>query len=407
MFSVTSALALLGLLSLLIPLLIHLLNPGKGKLVWVGNIKLMQQAQKKSITEIRLQRWLLLLLRLLIFTLATLLAAQTFFHGNWGEQDKTLTLLAPSWIKQASEQQLNEVLSDSDNIKLLSGGFVTVDKTVIKRIQMNEEPKNGSRYSHWSLLSYLDQTRDKSETFVVYSSNSLSGFDYSLQAPLSRAVQWRGQWRGQSKGQSQEQLQPLDKTTMAAEYQPVVAVYTSSQQMLVRQYLAVGLNTIKTHRVPKLIVSWHSDTPDNMPPADWIIWLSDKTLPQALDHQVNEGSVLLQLNPNASQPSQQQTQQQTWKKAGKGLIYQVSDWDSWVLQADFANQLLARMTALQPLTTRFESPRLSEAQMQPALAQLQADEKEQKTPLQTVLILLLIGCWILERLLSEYGQDKG
>ncbi|MCJ8269199.1 MAG: BatA domain-containing protein, partial [Psychrosphaera sp.] len=103
MLGVVSAVALVGLISLVIPILIHLFNPGKGRLVWVGNINLVRLTKKNAVTERRISRWLLLLLRLLIFTLITLLLAQTYFKGDVSFGEKTITIVSPQWLEQASE----------------------------------------------------------------------------------------------------------------------------------------------------------------------------------------------------------------------------------------------------------------------------------------------------------------
>jgi hypothetical protein len=87
MVGVGSTLALLGLIALVIPVLIHLFNPGKGQLVWIGNIALVKAAQKQLVTERRVSQWLLLLIRMLILLVLTLVLAKAFYTSGVSEVD--------------------------------------------------------------------------------------------------------------------------------------------------------------------------------------------------------------------------------------------------------------------------------------------------------------------------------
>ena len=322
MFSLAATLALLGLVALAIPVLIHLFNPGKGRLVWVGNIELVRLAKKKAVTEYRLTQWLLLLLRLFILVFITLLLAETFFHGSIGER-KIVNLLTPQWVEQASDDQLQAVQPSE----------------VLQADSLNNQ-------SYWRLLSFLDKTRSSNETFAVYSTDGLEHFDQLLKPTFSRDIQWH-------------LLKQADKPF--ADYRPVVAIYTDAAQ---EHHLKAALESIKTHRIPGLTVQWLSDQSVNYPAADWVFWLSKQPVPDELAEQV------------------------------------VADgWRQQVKQADFPNQLLVLMMEKEPVTTRFVQPSLSEAQIQ---TQTQAmTSTEQKTPLQPLLLMLLVLCWMAERLLAE------
>ena len=72
---------LLGLLALAVPLLIHLFSHSKGRKVLIGHIELVRQARRRRVTEIRLTQWLLLALRLVMFTLAAFILAQLVRQG--------------------------------------------------------------------------------------------------------------------------------------------------------------------------------------------------------------------------------------------------------------------------------------------------------------------------------------
>ncbi|MFT4926078.1 MAG: hypothetical protein ACI8WB_002176 [Phenylobacterium sp.] len=376
MFSVVSTVALLGLLALAIPLLIHLFNPGKGTLVWVGNIKLMQLAKKNAVTELRLTRWLLLLLRLLIIILITLLLAKTLFHGSNENTDKTLHLLTPQWVAQATDIQLQSLTALGDEIRVLAPGFAEFN------------PQNGfteQPYSHWTLLSQLDKTRPANERFLLYSSDSLAGFDLSVKPEFSRDIQWHSL---------------PDSANHVVDYQPNIAVYSAPSHAQQRVDLQAALAGIQAYRLPSLSVQWLSDSAPTAATANWIFWLSAKAVPDAIMQQVNLGAVLFKVSAKVSDNNLVR------QLSGDGVIHQAENWASWVLQADFANQLLHRMTEQEPVTTRFIEPKMAASQMQGSKAP-KGDDGGNPIPLQSILLLLLIVCWVLERTLAEWGTADG
>ena len=101
-----------ALLTLVIPLLIHLFNRSRGRLVHIGHIDLIRQARKAHVTEVKLAQWLLLLLRLSIFTLAALILLGLAKPGL-SSSDTVTIYLAPAWLKTAPGTDIEKVLADA------------------------------------------------------------------------------------------------------------------------------------------------------------------------------------------------------------------------------------------------------------------------------------------------------
>lgn len=99
---------LLGLFALAIPVLIHLFSRSKGRRVLIGHIDLVRKARRRRVTELRLTQWLLLALRLLIFTLAAFVLAQL---ARQGLADRTgdVAYLTRGWTLAAGPDALDAV----------------------------------------------------------------------------------------------------------------------------------------------------------------------------------------------------------------------------------------------------------------------------------------------------------
>ncbi|NQZ06192.1 MAG: BatA domain-containing protein [Algicola sp.] len=250
MLGVISVVALVGLISLVIPILIHLFNPGKGRLVWVGNINLVRMSKKNAVTERRISRWLLLLLRLLIFTLITLLLAQTYFKGDISIGNKTLTVVSPQWLEQASESQKQQVLASGDEVIELKGKF-----------------------SHWSELAQLDQQQSGNVTFEVYTTNHLAGFDSATKAQFDHTINWHTL---------------AGKVERVTEIKKAIVVY--ARQDYARQdsqHLLAALETIKAHRLPGLVIT-QTITKDSQT-ADWIFRFDEAPLSEEIKTMLANG----------------------------------------------------------------------------------------------------------------------
>jgi len=103
--SLFNASSLIALLVLLIPIIIHLINPNKATLIWVASIKLIKSSEVKRVFQIKWLEKILLLIRLILFTLITLLLANPIFYQDVNVVDEEHHYFSIDWLKNSSESE--------------------------------------------------------------------------------------------------------------------------------------------------------------------------------------------------------------------------------------------------------------------------------------------------------------
>ncbi len=142
--------------AVLVPVLIHLWNIRRGKLLMVGSTLLMSVATRKSASSLRISQWLLLLLRcLLIIVLSLLLAGPQWRTG--------IAAPAKGWVlieKQHAAGILKQFAGGIDSLKKVGFEtrqfapgfeFFTANDTVAIMTGSGLQ-----RHSYWSLINQLD-----------------------------------------------------------------------------------------------------------------------------------------------------------------------------------------------------------------------------------------------------------
>ena len=171
MLTLGSALALLGLVALSIPVVIHLIRPQTGTPVWFGSIRLLKQLAVKQTRRTKIERWILLFLRIVIITVATLVMAQSLWQSADKFAPERLAILTPDWLAQADEAMIEAMAKDHDEVVLL-----------------DESQQYGA---YWSRLAQLDKTRSAHYEFVVYGSKNLHDWWQTHRPVLTRPIQWQ------------------------------------------------------------------------------------------------------------------------------------------------------------------------------------------------------------------------
>ena len=115
---------LFALLSLIVPLAIHLFSKSKGKLIPFGNIKLIQLSKPVRMNEVRLVERLLLLCRLLVLFFSVLLLTQLYYDDradNDSNREGNI-LVTQDWLNNANESELSKLAKQTkaDTVYLLS-----------------------------------------------------------------------------------------------------------------------------------------------------------------------------------------------------------------------------------------------------------------------------------------------
>ncbi|MCC2605668.1 BatA domain-containing protein [Planctobacterium marinum] len=115
-------LGLLFALAIVVPVIIHLLDPDKGKHIYLGSLQFLLKAKQTQQPNYRIQQWWLLLLRCLMIVLMALLLAQWLLPAVKSSQ--SYVLVPGDWPQHFSTQQQNQYT------ELLSEGATLIRKDV-------------------------------------------------------------------------------------------------------------------------------------------------------------------------------------------------------------------------------------------------------------------------------------
>jgi len=447
--SVLNLTALIGLASLLIPVLIHLFNPSRGKLVLIGNIDLIKKVKNIRIIEIKINQWLLLFIRLAIFTLITLLLADLVNQDKQEYSKQTNVFLSPDWLNQASEKELDELQKRhaEDRLFTLAPGF---DELSLPSLDSPSKETSSFNISIDALLAELSQRQLLSEKNIIYTTNRVNHYSSLRTKNLSNE---RIEWRVKTLNDAVAQSPVLN-----------ISVFYSPSRLIDYQNLQLAFDTLSGVSKTKLNVSYfptsmldlhNAHEPQLDAKMDWIFWLSEKKLPEELDQKMKQGSFLFEdlqgdlslskggkLNPIAISipiqieqswisfysenlsPLQSNFKPIWFNKAGQVILSSKDNQQGKVFRfnsrfhPDWSDLLQTIQFPVVLSRLLFESPSLA-GQRQvsplqltslPAKSVINSNKKMELearlTTLRPVLLLVLCVFWLIERYLSEKQPSK-
>lgn len=287
-FFLLNPLALFGLISLIIPILIHLFNPSRGKLILVGNIELIKKIKNVRVTEVKINQWLLLLTRLVIFLLLVLLLTQLIKQDKKEYSKQTHIMVTPDWLNNATESDLAELRKNhsSDSVFMLAPSF---KKITLDSIEASVE-RTATLESSMSIDALLLELQEKglaTQNTIIYATNYLAQF---LPEKIQTLQRPHFKWRIKQLGPNKRLLTSLN-----------IAVYYSPSRELDHRYLKLALNTISKISEIELVVNHYpikaidkqtKSSFSNETQTDWIFWLSEEAAPKILLEKVKQGSYL-------------------------------------------------------------------------------------------------------------------
>ncbi len=443
MFSVVTPILLLGFGCLVIPIVIHLFNNSRGRIVEIGSIELLRKLKSSLVSEIKLRRLLLLTLRLIIFSLATLIIAQLFIKSDYLRSAKSLHLVSQAWLNSASDAELNALFKQQTQdkiIQLITNDFAALTSHEGVVITNNGVDNIYESLQLWPLL--LDKiTKTDQKAIDVYITNTFAGTDFAalntLKPSLAKAVVWH--------------IKTLDKPTATAIQKPFnIGIYWQSSRDI--SHLQTALQLIKKHQHSGLEVTLLDSKQWSELNVDALFYLSDEPVAVDLIKQVQQGMLLIsdassaqinsgywqvsanspllnaaivyQYSPLANQENSVNTENdgllpQQWslsngalllskQQLGKGKHLKFAsrfedDWLNITRQAKFPAILLS-LLAEQQKFSEFNQLALATAQMQLPAQQTnpQATIAEQhRYSLFNWCAIFLVFAWLLERFISE------
>ena len=243
-------LALLGLTSLLVPIVLHLLQRGHGKRVTIGSIRWLQDDTKPRWRKLRPSQIPLLLARLALLATLVFILAKPLLPERWMLSSQNLTLVHPS-VPVNSEL----VQAQSGEKRWLAPGFP----------KLEQAPELGTAQS-WSLLQEIDAAIDPSREIQVVAPVTLDNL--ALKKPyLRRNVKWTV-WDHENT--------PIGPMWLAKTVQIVHGsdglIGANAVAVAVRAWQAAGIVV-----EPNIV---HHDTLSEN--EVWTIWLSEQDIPDSI-----------------------------------------------------------------------------------------------------------------------------
>lgn len=413
-----------ALLALTIPILIHLFNRSRGRLVRIGHIDLIKQARRLKVTEIKLAQWLLLLLRLGIFSLAALILAGLARPGLESSATPT-AYVTPAWIRTVQPELIDQLFAPQGRVFVLQPGFVPLDKVVADAIR--QTPLEASiPQSIWPLLAERLSLEHHDGAVDVYVTDLLPQFGTSRPA-LPAAINWHV-------------AQPVKAPEIRNLPNSVVIAYDMERGQDAKIFKA-ALASLKAVRIPGL--TWEMTdtrliTPQQLN-SDWLIYLSENPLTADQQDLINTPTTVLmdtagELEPGSPEyvtlpfypfstfrlhglarglndaetiiPTADGTPVLQEYQAGPSRILQFNSrfnpqWSSITLQAEYPELLLHLMLSKQQQTAVFNDARVNIAQLQSGNSDQGPEIPLPRRSLQSLLAILLVLLWVTERWLSE------
>ena len=276
----------LALLTLVIPIVIHLLSQSRARLVKFSLVGFIQSAAVAQMTQLRLTERILLALRLGLLLLGALLLA----HLVWPPEavaPRTHVLVTQDWLAHASAQQKKVVLSRLDNAKLtyLDPAEPFGHSTSNARQLLNSQGWPAHKNTGNNLwLGLFDYTRElgQNDVLSVYVTDRLQQFS-GQRLPIRPPLDWH------------ILKVPLDTSEQLT--MNLLVIYTSQQQNSVT-YLRGAMNALEQQNSITVKVTYTqqdavSVDSRQLNDADWVAYLSDQPLDDLLMAYVQQGGKLL------------------------------------------------------------------------------------------------------------------
>jgi hypothetical protein len=248
---------LFGLAALAVPLALHLWSRRTGRPIRVGSIHLLAGAPPATARSWRLQEpWILLLRCAVLAALVVALAGP-----YWAPRDAA----GPTWALVADDVADGATLTDS----LLRAG-------------LEVRPLDSANL--WMALREADRAAPPGTRFLVFAPALLRDFR-GARPVIGAAVEWHAR-------------PAVDAGARASVHRTgarVVALYADPGRREDARYVAAALRAAGLATGIRAIVALRppGGAGDGVADADWAIWLSDRTVPEAIRRRVREGITLV------------------------------------------------------------------------------------------------------------------
>ena len=393
---------LFGLVTLAVPLALHLWSRRTGRPIRVGSIHLLAGAPPATARSWRIQEpWILLLRCAVLAALVVALAGP-----YWAPRDAT----GPTWALVADDVADRLALSDS----LQRAGLL------VRRL----DPAN-----LWMALRETDRAAPPGTRFLVFAPALLRDF-HGARPRIGATVEWHTR-------------PAMDAGARAAVQRTgarVVALYADPGRREDAWYVAAALRAAGLATGIRAIVTFRpaNGAGESAADADWAIWLSDRSVPEVIRRRVREGTTLVSdagTAPTArrrtrivlaDQPSDAWLERRSvaagdgapvWSdgagaplltvaREGRGMHYRFHSrfapaWSDFVLRPSFPEAMARLWVGADPVGERGNDRRIAHSQLLPVSDRTLRSASSAGSPPQRSLFL---AAWLLAVLLFLFER---
>ena len=156
---------------IVIPVIIHLLNIKKGKVLRIGSTSLMKEATQKSASRLRISQWLLLVLRCLLIIAFSMLLAIPQWRKSLSGSGKGWVVIEKGRLGQIYQEYktpIDSLIKAGYEPHEFGNGFNKLDLSDTSASSRDTTTENGS---YWTLISELDRQLPAGFPVHVFSSD--------------------------------------------------------------------------------------------------------------------------------------------------------------------------------------------------------------------------------------------
>jgi hypothetical protein len=375
-----SPLVMLGLLTLLIPLGIHLLSKARPRVVAFAHIAFIKVKTSPVLRQLRLTQLMLLGLRMCMLLIATLILAQLYWqHETNSANQQSHILLTADWLNQTSAAEKQTLMNQAYDTKLVLLGTKNRNISKTELAQWSTNKQQTPILNTWSKVANYVTQLSANDVVAVYTTNRLKQF-IGARIALPEQVEWR------------VKNIPIENVTQQYSANIKVIYDVSSEPLLT--YLRAAFEAINTHKKLKLIITY----------------ISNNNLKEDSGHLLEYDKII-----NLSQ--QGLTQQYTPFNEQWQHTHITQAELTNIKQADFVLTLARLLYSSQSQVWWLENTRLTPEQIiQPSLIssakktrpsdKASLDKTTHSTSLHIWLVLILVVLFILERVISEWPNRR-
>ncbi len=376
-FALENPLAILGLLSLLIPLGIHLLSKARPRIVAFAHIAFIKVKTSPRLRQLRLTQLVLLALRLFMFLLATLILAQVYWQ-NSNQQVNSHVLVTEDWLNHATEEEKQALTNQVNDSNLL---LLSTKNRNINKMELAQWPTNNQQIptlNIWTKVADYLAEQSADSAISVYTTNSLKQF-IGKQIPLSEQVKWH--------------VKEIPVEDITKPYTASIKVLYDDSSLTSLVYLRAAFEAINTHNNLNISVNY-----------------VNYEKPNAESRHLLSDDIIINLSEQPFEQSVRPFDPQ-WQST---FITQAELND--VKQVDFVLTLAQLLFSSQSQAWWLQNTRLSTSQIiqsssnsavqKTAVYKKSSSNMADSTSLHIWLVLILVSVFILERLLSEWPNSR-